>query len=94
MKDKRYKAVQKLIESGEIVHFDDVFQYIPRSIVAEDMGFNYRTLVGKISAPLRFTAGEIIQLANLIEIDPDILFKSISKEMDKKPSNIIRPEPD
>lgn len=94
MKDKRYKAVQKLIESGEIVHFDDVFQYIPRSIVAEDMGFNYRTLVGKISSPLRFTAGEIIQLANLIEIDPDILFKSISKEMDKKPSNIKRPELD
>jgi hypothetical protein len=85
MKDKRYKAVQKLIESGEIVDFDDVFQYIPRSIVAEDMGFNYRTLVGKISSPLRFTAGEIVQLANLIEIDAGVLFNAISKEICKKP---------
>jgi hypothetical protein len=83
-KDVRYKAVEKLIVTGVIVSLDDLFNYIPKSVVAVDLKLNYRTLVGKISYPYRFTIGEIIHLSHLIEVDEETIFKIISADISRK----------
>jgi hypothetical protein len=83
-KDVRYKAVEKLIVTGVIVSLDELFNYIPKSVVATDLKLNYRTLVGKISFPFRFTVGEIIHLAHLIEVEEEIIFKMVSADISRK----------
>lgn len=83
-KDVRYKAVEKLIVTGVIVSLDDLFNYIPKSVVAVDLKLNYRTLVGKISYPYRFTIGEIIHLAHLIEVSEEAIFKIVSSDIFRK----------
>jgi hypothetical protein len=87
-KDVRYKAVEKLIVTGVIVSLDDLFNYIPKSVVAVDLKLNYRTLVGKISYPYRFTIGEIIHLAHLIEVSEEVVFTIVSSDiLRKKPKH-------
>ena len=51
-KDERYKAVKRLIEKGDITEFNEMFTYIPKTVVARDLG----------AAPARFS-----EKMNLIE---------------------------
>lgn len=80
-KDKRYKAVKLLIESGDIQGFSGIFDHIPRTIVAEDLQMSYRTMVGKAAHPAWLKASEIMKLADLIDVLPDVLFRTIAHEI-------------
>jgi len=53
----------------------DLFAYIPKSFVAKDLKIHYHTLLSKIENPSRFTLDQLIDLADLIEIDPMVLIR-------------------
>lgn len=77
VKDERYTAVQSLIETGKIQKFGDIFKYLPKTVLARDLKQNYRSVVGKINNPHRFTVQDITRMADLIEITPAKLFDTI-----------------
>ncbi len=84
MKDRRYKVVKSFFEKDSIDQILNVFDVLPISTVAKDMGVNYSTLHRKIQNPRTFTVGDILEIAALIEIEPEVLLKLIAKEKKKK----------
>ena len=68
-KDHRYKTVKVLIESGIITEFNQIFLYIPKSVVSEDMGINYSRFVRLLQQVELFRLKELIILSGFFEVD-------------------------
>jgi len=49
--------------------------------IAKSLGINYGRYIFKLSHPHKFTIGEIVMLANLLNIEPDMITKVIYSEM-------------
>jgi hypothetical protein len=70
VKDNRYKAVKAMIETNGFKSFKDIFEIIPRSIVAADLGIHYNRFIDKVSKPGEFSLRDLVTLAKLIETPP------------------------
>ena len=63
-RDHRYKTVKVLIESGIITEFNQIFLYIPKSVVSEDMGINYSRFVRLLRQVELFRLKELIIMSS------------------------------
>jgi hypothetical protein len=68
-KDHRYKTVKVLIESGIITEFNQIFLYIPKSVVSEDMGINYSRFVRLLQQVELFRLKELIIMSGFFEVE-------------------------
>lgn len=68
-KDRRYKTVKILIETGTITEFREIFDNIPKTIVAADMGTNYKRLLRLINDVEQFKVGDLLMLARFFDVD-------------------------
>jgi len=84
VKDIRYGAVQSLIEAKRIQRFKDIFEYLPKTVVARDLKLNYRSFVSKINAPHRWTIQDITRMADLMELEYTRLFELIIADLPAK----------
>jgi len=73
IKDYRYNVVRILFEQGEIKTFAQIFDYIPKTVVGSELRTNNNRITLLIKDPLRFKLVELIKIANIIGIDPDVL---------------------
>lgn len=83
-KDKRYTTVKVLIETGTIKSFPEIFETIPKTVVASDLRVNYTHLTKRLNNSEEFTLKELATLADLIGIDSLILIGMVLKYMKKK----------
>lgn len=72
-KDRRYNTVKLLIEAGHITEFSHIFDHIPRSVVANDLGTNYNRLVRLINHTEHFTLEELLTLSNFFDVESKIM---------------------
>ncbi len=79
--DKRYTAVQGVIETGKINRFREIFDILPKSVMAQDLGQNYRSFVGKVGSPERFTMKDVINMGRLIDVAPSKLVELILSDV-------------
>lgn len=89
-KDRRYNTVKLLIESGNITEFINIFDHIPKSVVANDLGTNYKRLVRLITHTGHFTLDELVTLSNFFDVESktivDLAFNQlIRKRVKRKP---------
>jgi len=68
-RDHRYKTVKVLIESGIITEFNQIFLYIPKSVVSEDMGINYSRFVRLLRQVELFRLKELIIMSIFCEVE-------------------------
>ena len=68
-RDHRYKTVKVLIESGIITEFNQIFLYIPKSVVSEDMGINYSRFVRLLRQVELFRLKELIIMSGFFDVD-------------------------
>lgn len=73
-KDHRYQVVKRLIEANDIKTFQDIFSFIPKRVVYEDLGVNYAKFQRLFNSPDLFTIREIGTLAGLIGCEVHKLF--------------------
>jgi hypothetical protein len=66
--DKRYITVRILIEGGHITGFAEMFEHIPLSVVALDLGSNYVRFKRLVGNPSRLKLTDIFILAHLFGI--------------------------
>lgn len=78
-KDKRYKTVKALIESGKLHDFQEIYDIVPKSVIGADLKINYYKSTKHFNNPGTFEVDEIIQLSKLIEVDDDVLYRLIAK---------------
>jgi hypothetical protein len=79
-KDSRYRYVFSIHKAGDLQSFSEIFNIIPRSTVATDLGVNYDRFTKKIINPELLTYKEVRKLSGLTNID----FKSLSDLVVKK----------
>jgi len=68
-KKDHYKAVKVLIETGNIVVFREIFNHVPRTTVANDLGIYYSKFKTYLEQVDRFSIRELYQLARLIGVE-------------------------
>ena len=68
-KDKRYSTVKILMETGHLTSLLEIFDTLPKSVVAKDFGTNYTRFNRLIKNPDEFKMKEVYTLAKLFEID-------------------------
>jgi hypothetical protein len=73
-KDERYIGVKKLIESGHITEFKQIFTYLPKTVMAQDLGTNNNRMTKLIERTELFTLEELNRIGDLI----DISFESVN----------------
>jgi hypothetical protein len=87
-KDRRYNTVKLLIEAGHITEFSQIFDHIPRSVVANDLGTNYNRLARLIMHTEHFTLDELLTLSNFFEVDSktmvDLAFNQLIRKRVKR----------
>lgn len=70
-KDKRYNTVRNLILGGYLKTFNEIFDTLPKSIVAQDLGMNSTRINRVIDNNGRFFVDDLFALAALLDV-PEI----------------------
>jgi hypothetical protein len=71
VKDRRYAAVRHLIKDGRIRAFNEIFEILPKTVLAKSLGINnsrFERLRNNISL---FQLREIFFIANILEINEE-----------------------
>jgi hypothetical protein len=82
--DKRYGVIKALFREGDRYRFKDIFDIVPKTIVAKDLGMNYHAFTRKVGDPERFTLKEIIKMADMFAIGPQNLCDRIFIDIEEK----------
>ncbi len=77
-----------MLEANNFKTFKEVFDIIPRSVVATDLGINYNRFVQRINEPEVFTVKELIMFSDLIGTSPSILFDLAMKDIESKKKRV------
>lgn len=85
-KDRRYNTVKNLISGGFIKSLNEIYDTIPKSVIAEDLGFNSTRINNLIAHVDRFIAKDLFKLAELIGVDEIEIMKLVCNQhaIDKK----------
>ena len=66
-------TVKKLITLGQLDSFEEIFDIVPKSVVARDLGMNNMRFSKLISDLGRFMLQDLHRMADFIEVDGTIL---------------------
>lgn len=85
-KDKRYITIKNLISAGYIKTFREIFDTLPKSVLAKDMGFSNTRMTELMDNVNRFRLDEIFKIAGLIEVDEKVMVDLVLNQymVDKK----------
>lgn len=90
-KELRYHNISSLINNGAITKFSDIIirQYVPVSVLAKDLRIHYNKLNGTDQnfTPHNFRVSHILEMSQLFEVDPVVLFKLILADNVKEDVN-------
>jgi hypothetical protein len=73
--DHRYKYVRSIWLAGDLTSFAEIFNIIPRSVVAADLHLNYERFTKKVLRPETLAYRDIQNLSRLTGIE----FKKLSE---------------
>jgi hypothetical protein len=76
-RDHRYDLIKPMIANGKIESFNDIFKYIPKTVVAKDLGKKvdrFNTLMSNVE---EFMLSDLFIIATFFEIDEDDIVRLI-----------------
>jgi hypothetical protein len=80
----RYLTIKPMLRDGKIQTFLDIFQFIPPSIVAKDLGKRGPRFTELINGLEDFTLKEILMLARLFKLTRAEMFQLIDHQLSKR----------
>ena len=85
-KDRRYTTIKNLISAGYIKSFREIFDTLPKSVVARDLGMNNIRFSRLIDNVDQFLLRDLFRIAAYLEIDELILVNLVYQQYatDKK----------
>lgn len=83
-KDKAYKTLKRLLESGSIKDLEEIATIIGKTNLKTTIGIHYDTFRKRLKKPEDFAFKHVQRLANLIEVDPRIIANLIFDNLEKK----------
>lgn len=88
-RDHRYDLIKPMIENGKILTFNDIFKYIPKTVVAKDLGKKvdrFNTLMSRVE---EFILSDLFIIAGFFEIDEEVMLRLVMNDYKKNKSDII-----
>lgn len=73
-----------MINEGKIHSFKDIFQFIPKSIVATDLGKKVVRFSQLMENVEQFTLQELFMLARFFELDEDTMLRLVRTQYAQK----------
>jgi len=90
-RDSRYDLIKPMLSEGKIVSFTDIFKYIPKTIVANDLGKKVDRFTVMMNQVEKFTLEELFRIAAFCRLSRDQMFGLMLQEYEKKhePEEIV-----
>lgn len=79
-RDHRYAVIRPLYEEGKIKTFMDIFKYVPRTVVAGDLGKKVARFSAQLSHPENFDLSDLFLIGNLCQLTRTQMLKLITME--------------
>jgi hypothetical protein len=76
-RDDRYDVIKPMVESGQLVSFNQIFKYIPKTIVAKDLGKKVDRFNVLMSHVEEFRLKELFRIGQYCKIDDWTILKLI-----------------
>jgi hypothetical protein len=67
--DKRYESIKFMIETGHITEFQQIFNYIPKSLLGKHLHTNNPRMTRLVSNVDDLTVHEIVSISTLFNVD-------------------------
>jgi hypothetical protein len=83
-KDRRYVTVKNLIDAGYIKIFMEIFDTIPKSVVARDLGMNNRRFTRLMNNVGQFSIIDLLIFASLLEVDKIVFLKLVLQQHEQQ----------
>ena len=83
-RDPRYDLIKPMLSEGNIVSFTDIFKYIPKTIVANDLGKKVDRFTVMMNHVEKFTLEEVFRLAAMCKLTDEQMFALMHNEYVKK----------
>jgi hypothetical protein len=85
-RDKRYRITKNLILGGHVKMFREIFDSVPKTRVAKDMGTNYVRLNKLIDYLPGFTLKDFITISELLDVELKVVLDLVANQyaVDKK----------
>ena len=90
IKDKRYKTIKNLIETGHITLFREIFDILPKSIIYKDLGMNNDRFTNLMNNVELFLIIDLFRIADLIETEKRKILELIYNQYLADNKNIKR----
>lgn len=91
-RDTRYDLIKPMINAGNIESFNDIFKYIPKTVVATDLGKKvdrFTTLMNRVE---KFTVEELFTIARFCSITEQKILELTYNEHVKNKKKIVKPK--
>lgn len=76
----QFVAVKSMFLSGSVKRMKDIEKLYP-TVIAKSLGINHSRYIDKLYKPEGFAIKHIISLANLIDVDPQIILDVVMKQL-------------
>ncbi len=74
-RDARYNLIKSLVRDGQIKSFLDIFIYVPKTIVATDLGKNYGRFADLLNKIDQFTFEEVFLIGRFCRLNAEEMIK-------------------
>ena len=78
--DHRYAVIRPLYEEGKIKTFMDIFKYVPRTVIAGDLGKKVARFSAQLSHPENFDLSDLFLIGNLCQLSRTQMLKLMTME--------------
>jgi hypothetical protein len=69
-----------MLSQGQIESFTDIFKYIKKTVVANDLGKKVDRFTIMMEQPKKFSVRDVYEMADLFSIDVQKMFELLYKE--------------
>ena len=83
-KDKAYKTLKKLLESGSIDDLEEIVNIIGKTNFTTTVGMHYYTFQKRLANPEDFSIKHLARIADLIGVDGRLIANLVFDKLDKK----------
>ena len=89
-RDHRYDLIKPMIASGNIVAFNDIFKYIPKTIVAKDLGKKVDRFNILMTHVEQFSLDDLFILAGFFDMENREMLNLVMNDYERSKQEIPR----
>lgn len=80
MIDSRLTAIRPLIRSGDITSFSQIFDHIPHTVLAKELGIGNTRMKTLITNPRKIEIGLLWKMAKMFKVGDKVLMRVVMGE--------------